>query len=121
MNTGEYALRSDSALECPCSLDVSPVDAFQEHRQLCRREGNGAALRLRPHEAALLEALSEETKTIAIEPKTLHDVTMPAAEDKDMAGEGLQLEHRLHLSAQSMKSSPHVGDAGRDPDPGAVR
>jgi hypothetical protein len=121
MDTGESALLLDSTLECPCSLDVPPVDAFEKHRQLRRRQGNGAALSLRPHEATLLKTLREEAKTVAIEPEALDYVTSSATENKDMAREWLQLKDGLHLGAQALKSSTHIRHAGCDPDPGAGR
>ena len=118
MNTGEYALCSDRALECPCSLDVSPVNPFEEHRQLRRGEGDGTGLGLRPHEASPLQALGEEAKTIAIEPEALHDVTSSSAENKDVTRVGLQLEHRLDLGTETMKAATHIGETRSDPDPG---
>jgi len=118
MDTGEYTRLSDRALECPGSLDVSPVDPFKEHRQLCRREGNGAALGLRPHEPSPLQTLREEAKTVAIEPEALHDIASSSAEDKHMTGEGLQLEHGLDLGTQPMEAATHIGEARSDPDPG---
>ena len=121
INKGESAPSLDGAVEVPGPLDVPPVDAFEEHRQLCRRERNGAALCLRPHEAALLETLGKETKTITIEPEALDDVTSSAAEEKEMTGEGLHLKNGLHLRAQPMKAAAHVRDASRDPDPGPRR
>jgi hypothetical protein len=118
MHTGESALLLDNALECPGSLDVPPVDPFEKHRQLSWRERNGAALRLRPHEATLLQTLGEEAKTITIEPEALDDVTSSAAKNKDMTREGLQLEHSLYLGTEPMKSTAHIGHACCDPYPG---
>ena len=93
-----------------------PIDPFQQHRQLCACERHRSALRLRPHKAPAFQPLREQTKPIAVEPQHLDLITAPSAKNKHVAGIGLRVEHRLHLSAQTIKAPPHVGHACGDPD-----
>src|SRR5579859_3246408 len=59
MNTGESAWSSDREFRSPRPLDSAPVNAFEQHRQLCARERNRAGLHLRPHKTPLLQALRQ--------------------------------------------------------------
>jgi len=99
------------------ALGPAPIDAFQKHRQLSAAQRHRSAVCLGPHVTSAFQALRGQTKTIAIEPQQLHLVAAPAAKDKDVARIGLRVEHRLHLSAQTIKASPHIGHACSDPDP----
>ena len=51
---------SDHHLGLPGTRRSSPVDAFQKHGQLCRRQRHAARRCLRPDEAAALEPLGEQ-------------------------------------------------------------
>ena len=53
-------------LRTPSPRRHAPVDAFQQHRQLRRRQRHRAFFRLRPDEAAFLEPLGEQAQTLAI-------------------------------------------------------
>jgi hypothetical protein len=58
---------------------------------------------LRPDESASLQTLGKQAKAVAVEPKNLYDVAAASSENEDVTGEGLLVEHRLHLRAQAVK------------------
>src|SRR5215472_7209299 len=121
INTGESASSSHCDLGLPSSLHATPIDAFQKHRKLGSTDVYHSALRLRPDEPTSLQTLRKKTKTIAVEPQALHDVAASAAKNKDMSGKWLLLENGLHLRAETVKATTHIGDAGRYPDLGSNR
>ena len=84
MNTGDYYTCLYGGRYIEGAFGTTPVDAFQQHRQLRPSERNGPAVRLRPDESTTLQALGEQAKTIAIEPQAFNDVAAPATEHKDM-------------------------------------
>jgi len=104
-------------LRRPGPLRTAPIDAFQQHRQLCASQTNGSFGSLRPDESSSFQTLREKTKSVAVEPQQLHDVATPATKNKDMTGERLLLEHCLHLRTQAVETSPQIGHAGGDPNP----
>jgi hypothetical protein len=106
----------DGHFRRPGSLDFSPVDAFQKHRQLCATELHGATVGLRPDESATLQSLGKKAETIAIPPQQLYDVASPSAERENMAREWLLLERVLHLRAQPIEAATEIRHAGRNPD-----
>ena len=105
-------------LRCKCPLRPSPVDAFEQHRQLRPAQRNSSALGLGPDETPAFKPLGEQAKTIAVEPQQLHDVASAAAKYEDVSRVWLLLQYGLHLRAQSMEATTHIGHAGSDPDPG---
>jgi hypothetical protein len=59
----------------------TPVQPFQQHRQLRCRQPHGAFVRdRRPDEPALLEPLSQQHQALAVPPQGFHQVTAPAPE-----------------------------------------
>src|SRR4051812_18138788 len=54
-------------------------------------------------------------------PKDLCQIATPASEDIEIAGVGIPLQALLNLQSQTVHAAPHVGVAGRDPDPDAAR
>src|SRR5437762_2514810 len=93
-----------------------PVDPFEQHRKLCRRERYSSAGRLGPYEPASFQPLRQQAQAITVEPQHLHHVAATATKDKDMTRQRLLLEHALYLSAQAMKAAAHIGYACRNPD-----
>src|SRR5271167_2405081 len=87
----------------------SPVDAFEQHRELCAAQRDLAAGRLWPDKASSLQSFGQKTEPVAIEPEELHDIAAPSAKDEHMARERLLFEYRLHLRTQPLKATPHVG------------
>jgi hypothetical protein len=108
-------------LRRPGPLRPAPVDAFQQHRQLRTRQTNGPFCSLRPDESSSFKTLGKQTQPVTIEPENLHHVATASSENEDVTGERLLVEHRLHLRAQTVEATPHVGHAGCEPDlrPGA--
>src|SRR5580693_4510620 len=54
-------------------------------------------------------------------PEDLCQIPTPASEDIEIAGVGIPLQALLNLQSQTLHAAPHVGVAGRDPDPDAAR
>jgi hypothetical protein len=107
---------------------------LRQFMPLCVQQGSGVA------EAALRAEGEETIPSISIDSWARLNDTLPllacghtkrprssrlaapaATEDKDMTGQRLLLEHRLHLSTEPMKAAAHVGHARCDPDPGSCR
>src|SRR5215470_13794345 len=108
MNPGPNALRnSNTQYRISSSQGSSPVDAFEQHRELCGRQRDRPAVCQRPDKSPPFEPLLEETKSIAIGPKQLHHVAAPPTKDEDMARERLLLEYRLDLGAEPDEASAH--------------
>ena len=99
----------------PCSARLTPVNAFQKHRQLRTRQRHGSALSLRPYEAATLQALLEKAKAIAIEPEQLDHVAALAAEDENMAGIALLFQHCLDQRTQPLKAATQIREPSGNP------
>jgi len=116
MNKGESASSSDCYFRLPCSLNSSPIDPFQKHRELRTTQVNRSALGLRPDEAAALQSLGEQAKTIAVPPQKLYDIASAAAKNEHMAGEGMLLQYSLYLAAESIKAAAQVCYSGSNPD-----
>src|SRR6185312_4739360 len=100
-----------------CPGRSSPVDAFQQHRELRAAQRDRSTGRPRPHKTSPLQPLGQQAQAVAVEPQHLHDVAAPATENEYVARQGLLFQHRLHLRAEPMKAAPHVSHPGRDPYP----
>src|SRR6266567_1146115 len=105
MNKGESASSSDCDFRLPCSLHSPPIDAFQKHRKLRTTQVNRSALGLRPDETAALQSLGEQAQTIAVPPQELYDIASATAKNEHMSGEGLLLQHSLHLATKSIEAA----------------
>src|SRR5690606_15704965 len=103
-------------LRCVRALRTSPVDAFQQHRQLRAAQVHHAALGLRPYKATTLEPLREQAQSITIPPQQLHPIAPPAAKDEQLTGERIFRQLHLYDRSQPVKALAHVGRAARDPD-----
>jgi len=114
---GNHAYNSHRDLRRPGPLRPAPVDAFQEHRQLRATQANGPFSSLRPDESPSLQTLRKQTKSVAVEPQQLDDVTAASTENEDVTGKRLLVEHCLHLRTQAVETTTHVGHAGSDPYP----
>ena len=95
----------------------APIDAFEQHRQLCRCQRYATARGLGPDEAPAFESLAEQQQALAIEPQHLEDVAAPAAEDEDVATERVLAQRGLHHRGQTIEALAHVGVSGHDPHP----
>ena len=115
-NRGICAGQSDCDLRRPGPLRPAPIDAFEQHRKLRTRQTHGSFRSLRPDESASLQTLGKQAQAVAIEPEKLDHVASAPAKDKDMAGERLLLQHRLHLRTQAIETTPHIRHAGGNPD-----
>src|SRR5215469_3111497 len=62
-----------------------PVDPFEQHRQLCRRQGHRSTGRLRPHESAALQPLCEQAQPVSVPPQHLDEIPTFPSEDEYLA------------------------------------
>jgi len=75
-----------------------------------------SARRLWPREFPSLDSFCKKTKTIAVPPQHLDQITTPPAENEDVTREWIFLKSRLHHPAESRKTTSQVGDSCGDPD-----
>src|SRR5205823_4706170 len=90
----------------------SPIDALEQHRELCAGQGDGARSRLRPHESSALKALGEQAQAIPIPPQHFDPISTSTAEDEQLPGEGILRELQLHEGGKSIEPLPEIGAAG---------
>ena len=64
-------------LRPPGARGHAPVDAFQKHRQLGRRERHHAVFGLGPHEPAPFQPLGVEQQALGVSEQTFHQATRP--------------------------------------------
>src|SRR6266540_4458110 len=102
----------------PGALRRAPIDAFNQHRELCRCECHRAArlAQRRPDEAAVLQPLVEQTQPVPIPEQDLHGVGLLAAEREEMTRERVLLEHLLHQDCEAVEALSHVRAAERQMD-----
>ena len=115
------ALRSSGNLRPPCLLRRPPVDPFEHIAQLRRRYRHRPFGRRRPDKAPALQSRGEQTGPVAVMPDDLQKVTSTSAKDEQMAGMRILLQRLLDEEGQGRKTLPHIGMAGRKPDPHARR
>jgi hypothetical protein len=96
----------DCDLRRPGPLRPAPINAFEQHRKLRTRQTHSSFRSLRPDESSSLQTLGKEAQAVAIEPEKLDHVASAPAKDKDVAGERLLLQHRLHLRTQAVETTP---------------
>src|SRR5271168_3498129 len=112
---GNHTCYSNRDLWCPGPLRPTPIDAFQKHRELCTRQVDGSFRGLRPDESSSLQTLGKQTQAVSVPPQKLHDVASASTKNEDMSGERLLFENGLHLRAQAIESTAHVGHARGQP------
>ena len=64
-----------------------PVYAFQQHRQLRRRQMNLAVTGHRPDEAPAFQPFSEQAQAVPVRPQHLYHVATTPPEDEQMPAE----------------------------------
>jgi hypothetical protein len=67
----------DSHRWLPSPVRPSPIDPFEQHRELRTGQGDLATLGLRPHKSSALQPLREQAKAVAIEPEQLDQIAKP--------------------------------------------
>src|SRR5471030_600624 len=112
-------MQSCRALGPPGALRPSPIDAFEQHRELCRRQRYRTTARLRPNETTTLQALGQQAQSIAVPPKQFHPVAPLAAKHEHLSGEGILGQCFLNQGSQAIEAFTQVGHPGSDPDPRA--
>ena len=98
-------------------LWATPVDALQQHRQLCRRQRHRARRGHRPDEPTPVEPLGEQAQALPIEPQQLDQMTPLAPEREQRARVRVLGQHLLHQYRQAIEPFAHVGDATRQEHP----
>lgn len=86
------------------SFRATPVDTFQQHRELCWAQTHGARIDTGPHEVAMLKPLGEQAHAVATPPQDLNTIASPPSKDKDMAAKGICTQCILHNGRQTIKS-----------------
>ena len=81
-----------------------PVDPFQQHRQLRRRQRNRSARRLRPGESSALQPLREQAQPVAVPPQQLDQIAALPAKHKHLPRKRIFLQRRLHHPAQAPRT-----------------
>src|SRR3954451_438476 len=114
-----FAAASSGQLRLGGTDRPPPVDPFQQHRQLCRRQHRHALLGSRPDEAPSLQPLSEQAQPIAIPPQQLQKIAAATAKAENMTRERVLAQHCLRLRRQTVEALAHVGHARRQPHPSA--
>jgi hypothetical protein len=69
----------------------------------------------------VLKTLTEQAHALAVMPENLDQISSFASEDEDVTTVGIAVQRLLHLKGQPVHAAPHVGMAGRQPDPGPRR
>src|ERR1700721_4584683 len=99
-----------------CSYRPSPVDAFEQHRELRAAQRDHSFVRLRPYEAAPFETFGEQAESVAVPPEQLDQIAALAAENENVARERVLFEHSLCDGAQACEAAPPDLDARGDQD-----
>src|SRR5271165_6650737 len=107
---------SDCKLWICRAYRTTPINAFQQHRQLRSRQRHRAITGLRPHEATPLQPLGIQAHPIAIPPQHLDQIAAPATEDKHVSRERTLLQLRLHQPTQPVEAASQIRYARRNPD-----
>ncbi len=95
-------------------LSMFPVDAFQQHRQLGRRQMDFFVFRpgqtKRPPSRRL--AFGEQVQTIGVDPQYLNHVATVPPEDEGLPRERIVPERILNQWGQPIEAVAQVGDVG---------
>lgn len=75
---------SDAQTRAFRPLRMFPVNAFQQHRQLRRRQMDFTVTGHRLHEAPAFQSFSEQAQTVAVCPPYLYHVAPSPAKDKQV-------------------------------------
>src|SRR5262245_37997714 len=111
-------LNNMQRLRC-CSLGSTPVDAFEQHRQLRRRQMHRAGRDLWPHEPTALEAFREEAQPVSIRPQQLHEIPAPTTEDEHMSRVHVVHECRLNERCETVHATAQISRSRCQPDAGS--
>ena len=100
----------------PVRLRLFHIQAFHKPAVLLRRQHPGFRFTAWPLEAAGLQALVQQQKSIPFPVQGFDSVTAPAAEQKQRVGERIQLELLLNYAGQTIDSPSEIGIAAGDVD-----
>src|SRR5665213_2032582 len=109
---------SRRAFGLPGSHRPAPINAFEQHRQLCVAQMHRATARLWPHEATTLQSLGIQVHAVTAPPQYFQQIAALAAEHEHVPREGSLAQHRLHQRGQARHAFAHVGDSRGNPHPG---
>jgi hypothetical protein len=93
-------------------LYSTPINPFQQHRQLSRSQTHRSMGSLWPDEPSSLQSLREQTQPIARPPEDLDSVASPTPKDEELTRERILRELCLNQGGQSVESLAHVRGAG---------
>ena len=101
----------------PGFLRIAPINAGQQITELRRGDRHHTVGRARPQKATTLQSLREQARALAVMPDHLQKIAAASTEAKQMPAQRIAPQHFLHLQRQARKALPHIGVAGRQPDP----
>src|SRR5665213_2199027 len=106
---------SRRAFGLPGSHRPAPINAFEQHRQLCVAQMHRATARLWPHEATTLQSLGIQVHAVTAPPQYFQQIAALAAEHEYITGEGSLAQHRLHQRRQPIHPLAHISDSCGNP------
>src|SRR5229473_6388293 len=65
--------------------------------------------------------VGKQARTLAVMPDHLQEIAAAPTKAKQLAAQGIASQYLLHLQRQARKALPHVGVAGRQPNPNPCR
>ena len=105
----------------PRFLWVSPVYSRQKAPELRGGDCHNPVGRTWPQKTPSFQTLREQARALAIVPDYFQKVAAPPAKAKQMTAQRIAVKNFLNLERQARKASPHIGVAGRQPNPNAAR
>src|SRR5439155_5354616 len=98
-------------------VNPSPIEPFQQCRELRSRQPHHPVLHVRPAELAILEPFGEQAHSRAVPIDQLHAVGTFRSEHIDCARERIGLHRLAHQCGQTLGALAEVHRLGRHPHP----
>src|SRR6516165_11762369 len=104
---------SAGAERLPNTFRCAPVDAFDQHRELCRCQRNRAVVARHrwPDKPTLVDSLRKKTESVAVPKHDLQHRCFATAEGEQMTRECVLLKHLLDEHCEAIEAFSHVGIA----------
>ena len=95
--------RLSGGLRLPRAHRHPPIDAFQQHAELGRRECCNAVRRRGPNKATLLQPLRKQAEPLSVPPQRFEQISTAPAEHKNLAAKRIAPQIVLHRMAKPSK------------------
>src|ERR1700691_3147724 len=117
MELSHHVARSSCKLRSLSADRRAPINAFEQHGKLRRRQCScRASRRGRPNKAPLLKPLGKQTSALAVPPQHLDEAPWRPAKDKGLPAERFAGKLVLHQRRQAVEPFTHVSKTCRQPD-----